>query len=629
MDQVEITTTTAGDEIRKIETNYISGTTQISKYVNHSLHDTVEQIYAYTYATHISGKFDARGREKPFFDIGTAAVNIWYRATDIDRKHLRLRATKSKDWIDSFLMNVLLQEWMRVAKFGQYLNKWGRTLARFGSAITKIVEHDGQLYIDVVPWNRIMCDAVSFGPNSKVELLELTEDELRQRVETNGYDADQVEALCAESKKARETLGRQRKDNNSDYIKLYEFHAVRPLSWVTGNPADQRTMVQQMHVVSFVTVKKGRKTEYKDFTLYSGREEYDPYRIDHLIEEDNRTLAIGAIEHLFEAQWMVNHSRKQIKDMLDLAAVTILKTTDANLVGQNVLSDMMTGDFLFLTPGTDASTLATDNRSVTYWENFAVQWKQLGNEINGISESMLGSEPKSGTAWRQTEAMLQESYNLFEVMTENKGLALEDMMRERIIPHFKTKLDTMKEVSARLEANDIERIDARYIKNISARRVNEIITKRMDEDPEYVPTKAEQQLLLKQEQTTLREMLSSMGNERFFKPSDFGDATWAEQFKNAEVDIEVDVTGENFNSKEAMATLNTALKMVMTPGFDQNKRAQHIVGKVLELTNAISPIEYYAVGQDQRAAADAQMTPPQPTPQDQQAVPTAPEPAMV
>jgi hypothetical protein len=619
MDQVE--TTSVGNQIRTMEHNFISGTTKISEHVNHSLHDTIEQIYAYTYATHISGKFDALGREKPFFDIGTAAVNVWYRATDIDRRHIRLRASKSKDWIDSFLMNILLQAWMKEAKFGQYLNQWGRTLARFGSAITKIVEFDGQLFISVVPWNRIICDAVAFGPNAKIELLELTEDELRSRVDTHGYDAAKVEELCAAAKKARETTDRNRKDNNPDYYKLYEFHGQRPLSWITEEEADRKTFVQQMQIVSFVDVRKdGRhKSDYKDFVLYAGREEHDPYRIDHLIEEDNRTLSIGAIEHLFEAQWMMNHSQKQIKDMLDLAAVTLFQTNDSSLVGHNVLNDLMTGDIFVTAPNTSISAVATEGRAVPQWSNYAVSWKQLGNEIVGVSEAMLGHEPKSGTAWRQTEAILQENYNLFELMTENKGLAIEEMLRERIIPHFKKSLDTTKEVSARLEANDIERLDARFIKNMSHKRVNEIILKRMDEDPNYVPTPAEQQMLLQKEKANLGAVLAEMGNERFFKPSDLGDDTWRKQFENTEVDIEADITGENFDTKEAMATLNTALKMVMTPGFEQNKRAQNIVGRILELTNAMSPVEYYAVGQAEQAQ-------PQPQPQPQQLPQPAPAP---
>ena len=134
---------------------------------------------------------------------------------------------------------------------------------------------------------------------------------------------------------------------------------------------------------------------------------------------------------------------------------------------------------------------------------------------------------------------------------------------------------------------------------MGVKKVNEIIVKKMEEDEEYVPTKQEQQALLDAEKLTLKEVLAGMGNERFFKPSDLEDGTWKAQFENTETEVEVDITGESFDAKEAMATLNTALKMVMTPGFEQNNRAQNIVGRILELTNAMSPVEYYAAGQNQ------------------------------
>jgi len=43
------------------------------------------------------------------------------------------------------------------------------------------------------------------------------------------------------------------------------------------------------------------------------------------------------------------------------------------------------------------------------------QWQQVGAQINGISEAMMGQAPKAGTAWRQVQATLQESHSLFEV----------------------------------------------------------------------------------------------------------------------------------------------------------------------------------------------------------------------
>lgn len=162
-------TQSIGDIVRKAERDYKNGNTEISEYVNHSLSDTLNKIDAYIYSVHTSGSQDSLGRDKPFFNIVVAAANIWMRATDIDRQNIKIRATKEKDWISSFFATVLLRDWMKRAKFGQYLNDWGRTLSRYGSAITKIVVNSEGLNISVVPFSNIIFDAVDFDNNPKIK----------------------------------------------------------------------------------------------------------------------------------------------------------------------------------------------------------------------------------------------------------------------------------------------------------------------------------------------------------------------------------------------------------------------------------------------------------------------------
>ena len=281
---------TIHEKVRKQETNYISGTTQQSKYVNYSMIDTLDRIDAYHNSKHITGEKDSLGRDKPFFNIGIANTNVWYRATDIDRSWIKIRATKSKDWVDSFLATVHIQEWMRREDFGSFLNEWGRVLAKYGSAVPKFVENSSGLHISVVPWNRLIVDAVDFDADSQIEIIELSEAQLRERVKTHGYDQDGIDSLI-EARKARETVGRMKKDNKNDYIKLYEVHGKLPLSYITGEENDEDTYVQQMQVISYVGEKKGRgKTEFQDFTIFKGKEEKSPYMITHLIKEDGRTL---------------------------------------------------------------------------------------------------------------------------------------------------------------------------------------------------------------------------------------------------------------------------------------------------------------------------------------------------
>lgn len=578
-----------GELVRKAENDYIRGTTQISKYVQFSMHDTLETTEAYLNSKHISGEEDSLGREKPFFNIVIAAANIWYRATDIDRKHIKIRATKAKDWIDSFLATVHLQDWMRREAFGQFLNEWGRVLARYGSSVIKFVEKGGKLHVFVMPWNRLICDAVDFDNNPKIEVLELTEAQLRQRVQDNGYNEAQVEALVT-ALTERETLDKQRKDTKSMYIKVYEVHGRMSKQKLTGAETDKNIFVQQMHVISYVGKKSGRKTEYQDFTLYAGQEAKDPYMITHLIKEDGRTLSIGAVEHLFQSQWMVNHSKKAIKDTLDVASKLIFQTADGKFVGNNVLSDIENGEILVHGINKPLTKLATEKPDMQQWDNYAVSWKNVGNEITGISEAMLGVQPKSGTAWRQTEASLTESYSLFELMTENKGLYIEEMLRQRIIPFLKKQMDSSEEVAATLADYDITRIDSVYIKNAATQRTKDVLKKKVIQG--VVPTQQDQEALMAQHTGELETALGQMGGQRFFKPSDLTDRTWAVQFKDLEWDVEVDVTGESQDVQDMLTTLNTALQLVVQPGFDQNPKAKAIVGRILELTGAMSPIEY-------------------------------------
>lgn len=111
------------DLVRKAEQNDQQGSTTISKYVTFDMRENIEKIDAYLNSKHISGDTDDMGREKPFFNIVTAAVNIWYRATDIDRKNIRIKASKAGDTVLSFLGTVHLQQWMRKSNFGQFLNE--------------------------------------------------------------------------------------------------------------------------------------------------------------------------------------------------------------------------------------------------------------------------------------------------------------------------------------------------------------------------------------------------------------------------------------------------------------------------------------------------------------------------
>jgi hypothetical protein len=575
-----------GDLVRRLEYEYVNGETVLSKYVSFSQYENIEKIDAYLNSKHTSGLYDSLEREKPFFNIITGAVNIWYRATDIDRKNIRIKATKTQDYIPAFLATIHLQEWMRREGFGVVLNEWGRSLARYGSSVLKFIEKGGRLHVEVVSWNRLISDTVDFKNNPKIEKLYLTPAQLRAN---KAYDQDKVAELI-NALESRETIDGEKKDNQNNYVEVYELHGELPLSLITEKEKDEETYAQQMHVISFV--KSTESDDYDDFCLLKGREAKDPYLITHLIKEDGRSQAIGAVEHLFEAQWMVNYTAKQIKDQLDLASKIIFQTADGSFATKNALLDIEVGDILTYEGDKELSRVDNSGTDITALQNFGGQWQLLAKEITSTPDSISGNTMPSGTAYRQVAILNQESHSLFEIMTENKGLAIEEMMRIYVIPFLKKKMDTTKEITATLNAHDVAQFDSMYVPNEAIRRHNAKLVYEALNNPIGKPAEG---LDINQEQGKIQQQLSQLGNQRFIKPSDISDKTWKEIFKDLEWEVEVEITGESTEKEAVMTTLTTVLQTIATnPMILQDPNMKMLFNKILETTGAISPLELSA-----------------------------------
>lgn len=593
--------------IRRAETNYLQGNTKLGQYVNWSMHDTIERIDAYLNSRHISGDTDSLGREKPFFNIVTAATNIWYRATDIDRKDIKFVPANSKSVPLAFVANVILQNWMNDNHFGQFLNTWGRALAKYGSAVSKFVEVNGELIPSVIPWNRYIADPVQFDALPRIEKFYKTPAQLKNMANPShkdyaGFDSKTVDTLL-EARTTRKTLSKQQKDNMSEFVELYEVHGEMSVATYKEGKGeepqdgDEDVFKQQMHVVSY-TQSKGK--EYDDFTLFCGYEKLDPYQKDDLIEEDGRTLAIGAVESLFDAQWQQNHTVKNMKDTLDLASRLIFQTADTQFVGRNVLTAIETGDVLIHKENNPLTRVANDKPDIVALQNYGVMWRNMAQEITATPDSLRGNNTPSGQPYATTSLLTAQANSLFEIMTENKGFAIERMMSEYVIPHIKKKLKHKEEVVAILDQAGIQEIDNMYIPNEAVKRYNsqakETILGGSLPSP-YQPQEAMQ---------AVRQQTAAQGDKRFFVPSDADDKTWAEVFSDFEWDsVRVEVTNEQVDKAASLQTLNTVFQTIArNPSILQDPNAMKLFSKILEETGVVSPLQLSAAQVQQQAPAN-------------------------
>ena len=597
---------TALDIIRKQENDYNNSDTQISEYVSFSPKDTVDRTEAYLNSKHTTGEQDSLGRDKPFFNIVTAASNVWYRATDIDRKDIRIKPTVSSSHTAAILANVKSKEWMRKSNFGVFLNQWGLTLSQFGTAVSKFVEVDGKLIAKVVPWNRLIVDAIEIEGNPIIEKHYYTPAQLRKNKE---FDQDMVESLIAGAQVTRKIGNNETVDNKSDYIEVYELHGEFSQELLTQKEKDKDTYVQQVHICSFTESVIDGKTEYLDYTLYSGQEK-NPYHVAHLIKQEGRALAIGAVEHLFEAQWMTNHNEKAIKDQLDLASKLVWQSSDPAYQGKNV-EDLDNGSILYHDVNQPLTKLQNDSQDIGSLQSSKQSWQNQASEASSTPDSLRGVTPPSGTALGTVQITTSQGLSLFELMMENKGLALEEIWREWVIPNIKRELDTKDEIVAALDSMSIKQVDSMYIPNEARRRFNEqavekVITALETDDLSGVPSPFNAEA----EERAVAEDMSSLGNTRFFKPDELDEKTWKEVFDDFEWDVEIEVTNEQSDKQALLANLNYTLGTLASLGDVDNART--VLGKVLEETDVFSPMELASVSQAPSPQAQAQ--PPQEAP---------------
>lgn len=566
--------------VETMKKNFVTGVVKTGKYVDLNVNDHFEKVHAYLNSKHISGDTDSLGREKPFEQVVIPAVNVWYRATDIDRADIRLKAKKTKDVMSTFIANVHLDHYMKRENFGAFLNDWGYNLAAYGSIVTKFVDTGDRLHTMVIPWSRIICDTIDFENNPKIERLYLTKSQLKARKE---YNQEVVDSLIEAQGVSRRLKDGSQQDNNANFIEVYEVHGELPLSYLTGREEDDDIYTQQMHVISYMTAQDGSELE---FSLYAGKEEKDPYVLSALIKEDGCIVARGAVSSLFDVQWMVNHTAKLIKDQLDVAAKLLFQTSDPSFVGQNAISSLEVGDILLHAPNQPLTGLNNAAHDIGSLQSFSNQFKSSGKETTSTPDAITGATMPSGTAYRQVAVLNQEAHSLFEIMTENKALELERMMRVHIIPYIKKQMSSTEEISAVLDTYNLSKVDEEYI-NIKSNEIRneslkkQILSGTIAEDVNIDEIKA-----------GVRSGLAKLGSQRFFVPSENKDVKWSDVLKDYEWEVEIEITNESTNKEATLTTLTTLLQTIASnPAILQDKRAKVLFTKIVEATGVISPIE--------------------------------------
>jgi hypothetical protein len=143
-----------------------------------------------------------------------------------------------------------------------------------------------------------------------------------------------------------------------------------------------------------------------------------------------------------------------------------------------------------------------------------------------------------------------------------------------------------------------------YIPNEAKRRFNEkavedTIKALETGDDSLIPSPYQPQ----QGEAEVKAELAPLGNQRFFTPDEIPTVTWKQALEGLEWRLKVNISGEAQDKNTILTTLNTTLATVANPNYANNPTAQFVVGKILNQTGVVSPLELASLPQPEPAPA--------------------------
>lgn len=412
---------------------------------------TLKKITAYIESRYLSGKYDALGRRKPFYNINGRLLNKQRTAEDIDTKDIQLTTTKPDHYAKSLLMTVANKKWMKKVNFAKTLNEMTKKRGEHGGVLVKKVMKDGILDIDVIDLTKIITDPTDIESGVKIDPQVYNIAELLEMKKTAGWGMGEFEGSIEES---INTLKKNNRENgeNTEYITVYVVDGVLPRTFVDPE-ADELDFSNQMHVI---TLDNNGGDVGQGVTLFSAERKENVYKYLPYLLLSDRSLGMGVVEASFEAQESINEAKINERNALDIASRAIFQQPEGASTARNIYTDMVDGDFLEYTSG-PAGLLNATPSSLGYHKNVIEDWKGQISDQSSVLDANTGNMPAS-TTFRGMALQNQEANSVFELRREEMGIFIREIYTDWVIPFLKKWVKKQEFIEGELSSTEMQRV---------------------------------------------------------------------------------------------------------------------------------------------------------------------------
>lgn len=559
------------DEVNNQLDDYRSKKIEIVDGLMYSQYDTIKTIEYFSNDKYESGQKDDYGRDKPFYNINKFRVNVATRATDFDTKNIELVAENTSSYTKSWIMSREVDEWMKEHKFGKTMNRAGFIRAKYGGAVLKKIEKNGELDIEVLSWKNTFNDQVDIDGGMIGEIHYMSPVKLSKMKDTWDGLAEHWDDLM----KLAKTDDTGNKDDYSDErVVVYEIEGEMPKHYI-DETADDDEYSLQLHYVAGDS--KGAIYILHSQEIKESRYKYIPW-----MNIDGRSLGIGVVEEGIEAQVWTNDAVQMERDMMSFASKIFYQTNDETLE-DNAMVEMDNGHIIKLADDGYFKQVNTVPTSFPELSSMVEKWDKQYERTSSTFNAVTGETMPSGTPFRQTAILNQEASSLFSYRREEMGLFYEEVFEQWIIPHLSKKINREHILSSEFTQEQLKTIDTSFSRN----RANQWAIEQVLDNKIVTQEKYENA------QRMFQSVIAETKDQRFLKiPKDY--------FKDIAARISIITTGEQRNKAQMFESLANIIN-VISNSYDPNTQQFTILNnptlaklfsKVIEMADVgISPAE--------------------------------------
>jgi DNA-binding transcriptional regulator YiaG len=557
------------DYISEEENSYQTTGVPIADGLNWSMADHIKKtIYAkdskYTKGVNGDGS-------RPYHNIIVPIAKLSYRSEGFDVKDIEMYVDNPDKYHLSFLTKKYHNNWALDNHIDEFIDSVVIQSFDFGGCLVKKNKSE----VEVVPLQSIaFCDQtdIKSGPICIKHMYSVEDMEAKRGI----WDDEAIDEALAMSKDEMSNGNTSTKAKTpGKYVEVYELHGMLSKTWIEDTDENENKYSRQTHIVTYYTKSDGQKQGITFFKKDNAKDIFKFYRRGgKSMIIYGRALNKGGIEELFEPQMWINYSMIQLKDMLDVASLMLLKTTDPEIAGQNNIKDLSPGEIIKMREGSDLAQVQFQVINETAFYNSVSKWESLARATGSASESSLAVTPTSGTPFALEQLKTANGLQEHDYQRNKVADFIGEVYRDWTIPILSVEMRKGYKWLDELSVDELQATVSNVVENETNNKIKtEMINGRLMTQEEIDQYKALVEQMHMGKSTKFIELLE-------------------DELEGLPMDIKINVAGRQKDlSKMTDKLTNIFREVIVNPQVLQDPNAKKAFNEILEYSG-LNPINF-------------------------------------